>query len=608
MIRRIGNWKGRVSGQLIEPRKNTENAIKKIVSSIENHGFSVNVSPQIKNIKASGYSNGGASSRKGSTKAFFPVKSSPQADIDMNLDLLRARASDLAINTPLGQAAIDTSVTNVVGAGLHVSPLPDMRILGLTSEEARDWSRTTAFEFDRWASSKSVDYTSTSNFYEMQDIAYRTYMIDGDSFCVIQRGDIDPLHDYTLRLQIVEGARVCNPDQSTEGVPKWFKSGVITKNVENGNRIVDGVEIDDTGSPVAYWICNSYLYNPAPINDSTEWVRVEAHGDSTGTPNVLQIMHGLRPEQYRGVPYLAPVIESLKQLERYTNSEISAALIRSCFSIFFVEETYHNVQGPNGFPIAPVNTPGNSAGGENYVMTKEDCNQYALGPGVFGVVPPGYKPVSISSSNTSLAQFQEFTKCIEQQIGSALGIPYEVLMKSFTSSYTAGRAALLQANTGFKTRREWFIDDFPQPIYNLWLSEAVASGRVKAPGFFTDPSLRQAWCKCEWYGPVMGILDPQKEVQAGALRVLYGFSNRSKESMELSGVSFDSNLQINAMDNEELTKLGIPTYPNTGKGNYTDFPNNDVNEQNDSATTPVDNNPNSIDDDDSDDDMKGGVK
>jgi capsid protein len=45
-------------------------------------------------------------------------------------------------------------------------------------------------------------------------------------------------------------------------------------------------------------------------------------------------MDHLRINQARGVPYLAPVIEALKQLDRYTESEIMAAVVNSFFAVF----------------------------------------------------------------------------------------------------------------------------------------------------------------------------------------------------------------------------------------------------------------------------------
>lgn len=62
-------------------------------------------------------------------------------------------------------------------------------------------------------------------------------------------------------------------------------------------------------------------------NERMEWQRVEAYGEKTGRKNVLHLMCRERIDQRRGVPFLAPVIEALKQLGRYTDAELIAAVI-----------------------------------------------------------------------------------------------------------------------------------------------------------------------------------------------------------------------------------------------------------------------------------------
>ena len=95
------------------------------------------------------------------------------------------------------------------------------------------------------------------------------------------------------------------------------------KNPENGNRIFDGVEVDNDGMVVAYYVHNTYPWQTT--TEPTKWTRVEAYGPRTGLPNILHIMGSERPDQYRGVTYLAPVIEQLLQLRRYTESTLMAA-------------------------------------------------------------------------------------------------------------------------------------------------------------------------------------------------------------------------------------------------------------------------------------------
>ena len=95
----------------------------------------------------------------------------------------------------------------------------------------------------------------------------------------------------------------------------------------NGNTIYDGVEVDTNGMVTAYHIANTYAYEL--MAEETVFTRVEAYGKLTGLPNILHIMESERPDQYRGVPYLAQVIEPMLQMRRYTEAEIMAAVVQA---------------------------------------------------------------------------------------------------------------------------------------------------------------------------------------------------------------------------------------------------------------------------------------
>ena len=132
---------------------------------------------------------------------------------------------------------------------------------------------------------------------------------------------------------------------------------------------------------------------------------------------------------------------------------------------------------------------------------------------------------------------------LETQIGAALGLPREVLLGSFNASYSASRAALLQANDEYRRRREWFIRDMMRPIYEMFLTEAVGLGRIEAAGYFGDALARRAWTECDWHGPALGILDPIKEVKASEMRVALGLTTRQKEAAELTGTNYETNIE-----------------------------------------------------------------
>lgn len=483
----------------------------------------------IRPVLNTGYSYGGASATKQALRGYWPVKSSPKSDVDANLTTLRNRSADMYMNSPLGASAINTSRAHIIGAGLNVSPKPDYRLLGLTADEAKAWQRKVKAEFSLWADSLECDLYKKNSFYDMQDIAFLSYLVDGDAWAAIKYRKPQSDMPYCTRVQLFEASRVCNPNSySMTGFTSPF--AVEMKNVNNGNRIINGVEIDADGAVLAYWIANRVPYDPTDSR-LVNWVRVEAFGKRTGFMNILQISHEERPEQYRGVPFLAPVIEELKQISRYTTAELTAAIVKSYFTVFFKTQTQANGLGT----LLP------EAFGED---EKIDFNDYVfeLGPGTMNELPPGYEVQTVDASR-SLSTFEPFTNALISQTGAALGIPAEVLLSRFQSSYSAARAALLQFMAVAKMRRTWFARDFCKPVYEAWLTEAVAIGRIEAPGYFDDPLIRKAWSRSDWYGPVMGMLDPTKEVTAAKMRVDYGFSSGEKESIEMTGSEYDENIE-----------------------------------------------------------------
>ena len=106
-------------------------------------------------------------------------------------------------------------------------------------------------------------------------------------------------------------------------------------------------------------------------------------------------------------------------------------------------------------------------------------------------------------------------------------------------------------------KRSWLAADFCQPVYELFLTEAIANGRLKAPGFFLDPLIRAAYCGAQWNGPAHGMIDPVKEVNAAEKRIHIGLSTRQKETIEMTGGDFDSNVTQLAREKQLMEAAGI---------------------------------------------------
>lgn len=489
----------------------------------------------IRSFKNSGYDESGASRNKNSMRGWLASSKSPQEDIDRNIPILRQRSRSLYMSAPLAVSAIKTNRTNIVGEGLRLKSTIDAAFLRMTPEAAAEWQRNTEREFELWADSKFCDSTRVNNFYEIQQVACLSWLMNGDACALVEYERPTPAFPYGLRVHLIEADRVSTPHTSGTAVNLYATESTT------GNRIFNGVEVTDAGRVVAYHICSTYPNSQ--LRAAKKWQRVKAFGDKTGTPNVLMIFEAERAEQYRGVPYLAPVIESLKQLTRYSEAEMMAAVINGFFTVFITSEGNSGEMGFTGVL-------------DDEDRVSDDDLNYELGPGMVNVLKPGEK-IEIADSKRPSSNFDAFTTALAKYVGAALEIPVELLIKSFNSSYSASRAALLEAWKAFRMKRKWLAADFCQPLYEIFLTEAIANGRIKAPGFFLDPAIKKAYCRAQWNGPAPGMLDPVKEATAAEKRIAIGVSTRQRESIEMTGTDFDANVAQLARENQLMKEAGL---------------------------------------------------
>lgn len=493
------------------------------------------VARQKMQILDSGYGNYGASVTKKSLAGWLHAGGSSREDIEDNVSVLRQRTRDLYMGVPLANGAVKTMRTNIVGRGLRLKSTIDAETLGISPEERRNLEKKIEKEWSIWAESNDCDMSRIDNFYELQQLAFMNWLISGDCLAVLP---VKPRinQPYDLRVQLIEADRLCSPDNCDT----------------MDNKIVGGVEVDKSGEVIAYHIANHHPLSCA-YNDIS-WQRVEAYGQKTGRRNVLHMMNRERIGQRRGVPFLAPVIESLKQLGRYTDAELVAAVVSGMFTIF-IEKADASAEDAIGSMLP-----------EEVQVDAEDESTIELAPGAVIDLNEGEKAHDTNPGRPN-ANFGGFVEAICQQIGAALEIPYELLVKRFNSSYTASKGALEEAWKMFNMYRDWLSTDFCQPVYEEWLTEAVAKGRIKAPGFFTDPAIRKAYCGAKWNGPAKGMLDPIKEVTAAEKRVSNGFSTRSDEAMQMTGSNFYNNVEQLKHEEKELKEVKKIANGTTNKQN-----------------------------------------
>lgn len=436
---------------------------------------------------------------------WMPRAGSATADIIRDLPMLRARSRDQMRNAPVALGALNTIVSNVVGTGLSYTPAVDGPALNLSPEQVEAWSANTKRLFDIWAASLDVSLERRLNFYGVQDLGLRTMLESGDMICITPRVGRDG-GAPRLALQLVEADRVCN--RSSE---------------PNTAVLIDGIELSaTTGETVAMHIARTHPGEA--LGTVAEWDRVTTRGESTGRKNILHMFKVIRPGQVRGVPMIAPILEPLKQLGRWTDAELNAAVVSSLFAVFVkMDPDAFDDMFDDKTKTALIDKASNWSG------DLESAQAVNLLPG---------EDIVTTQPGRPNPAFDPFWAAIVRQIGMALELPYEVLTMHFQSSYSAARAALLMAWKAFRSRRDMLSTYFCQPVFELWLDDEVAEGRISAPGYFASELVRAAWRGAIWTGDGPGSIDPSKEVDAAQKRVDMGISTKEQESILHDGVSW----------------------------------------------------------------------
>lgn len=476
-----------------------------------------------------------------SLRKWNPGAGSADSDILRDLPSLRGRARDLSRNNPLATGAISTVVANAVGTGLAVQAQIDREYLGLSEEQAADWARQAERLF--WACADSLDIERTSNFLGLQDLVMRSTLDSGDVF-TLRRYQPYPGDLIGLKLQMVEADRVCNPHY-----------------LPDSRDIAGGIERDRNGAPVACHVLDTHPGDFFTFAQVQEWKRLLVF-DRFGRRQVLHHFRKRRPGATRGVPYFAPVIEHILQLGRYTKAEVEAAVINSFFTVFTTlpaSATSPGLQTVEEDPTTDVDTELELASG----------TEVELGPG---------EDVKFADPKRPNVNFGAFSEAILKQVAVGLEMPYEVLMKHFNSSYSAARAALLDAWRFFLNWRVWLRDTFCQPVYEMVIAECVAREMISAPGFFTDPLARRAWLNTEWVGDAAGQIDPLKEAKAMETRLALGVTTLQEETSAYSGKDWQRNHEQRTKEVAARKEAGLETEATPAAGDTEPDPDSEEEE------------------------------
>ena len=395
--------------------------------------------------------------------AWVPPRNATPEETDAPYrSLIRGRARDLERNNDVTLGIIGSLQRNIVGPGIVPQPL------------ASKYKEQITALWEDWTKKENCDITGCSTFYKLQKMFVRRMHVDGEVFCLFaQRGE----GKVPLQLQMIE------PDLLAEEVIK-YESGK--------NKVHGGVEVDDYMRPVAYHF----------RLDPLTWEITKVPAD-----RVLHSFNKSRPQQVRGISGLAAPMERVRDIGEYIDSELKAARVAAANTGI--------VKSPKGSaaaimrqqkragdkPIQEIHT-----GTMNYLQPDEDI----------AFPPPGRPNVNAAGFISAILRF----------VGLSTGLSYEQTARDLSKvNYSSARQGYLEDQRTYKEWQDDLINDFCQPIYEVFLDTAVLMGALVIPDYWQN---RELYIRTRWVTPGWSWIDPQKEAVASATLLDIGLTTREE--------------------------------------------------------------------------------
>lgn len=388
------------------------------------------------------------------TENWITNDTAANTEIGASLAQLRRRSRDLVRNNPYATGAIDEIVGYTVGTGIGARSSTSDPAVNARVDDA--WKR--------WVDECDAD--GQLDFYGIQDLVARTVFESGE--CLVRRRQRLPKDGLLIPMQL----QVLEPDFLDLSKTERLKSGWV----------IQGVEFDLIGQRVAYWLFSEHPGDvlTAGYGGSSQSHRVEAR-------DIRHIYRKLRPGQVRGVPWLAPVVMKLRDIDEYEEAELVRKKVEACFVAFVTQSE------PAADPsLGPSKT--DSAG--KRVET--------ISPGLIEYLHAG-EDVKFNEPKGSGAGYRDFMRGTQSTIARGIGLTYEQLTGDLSNvNYSSYRAGLLSFRNGIDGFRwKCIIPMFLQPVRRWFIDTAMLANLAPVGAYST-----------KWAPPKYGSVNPLQDAQA----------------------------------------------------------------------------------------------
>lgn len=468
---------------------------------------------------------------------------------ELDHNALRARSWESYLKSPVCHTIMNKHTRWVIGRGLKLQAQPHYKVLEMmgVKVERNYFNDVVEPLYRNYASSRFSDYKEMDSSNKLQGEAYKNAIVGGDML-IVQR-----FIDGVPTKQHIDAAKICTPMDS--GLQY---DGMNYRYEPTGNIIRHGVEIDERGRHVAYHVRNTLM----------QWQRIAVRNPVTGGRQA-GLVYGkkYRLDNVRGIPLLSIVNEMAKMLDRYGRAALGSAEERQKIILQVVHGI--NSTGTNPYQAGltkafdvdrnntdvPVDRDGKALQNEVQATTgKTTVN-----------MPRDSKLESIKSDQE--AHVKEFYEIHIDIIAAAVGIPPNVAMSKYDTSFSSARAALMDWFHSLLCERSDFAEQYNQLEYEFWLDAMVVTGRIYLPGYMeamkrNDKMLLSAYRGARWVGAPVPHIDPLKEVKAwrerlGPLGAHLPLGSLEMATEELNGGDYVSNLNAFANELELAEDLGL---------------------------------------------------
>ena len=455
---------------------------------------------------------------------------SGNAEIYSSLETLRNRSRSLCRDDDYARGLIREFIKNVVYLGIGFqAQVKQIKKPKISDNSINDRIEST---WKSWCKADYCDVSGHNNFAQLQKLIFRSYLESGEVFIrlVKQQFGNSPV---PLGLEVIEADQIADEYNT----------------VYNGNTVIMGVELNSWKRPVAYWF---YENHPGDFWFGSTGIGTGAIGRTTANSRSLtripasEIIHFFdkeRPGVVRGVPLLYSCINTLRHLDKYEEAELVAARAAANYLGIVTSEQ------------EDFGEPQTDEEGE-YLESDHKREEESLKPGIIKRLADG-ESFSSFTPNRPNAAFEAFHRGQLRKVAAGTGISYQEISRDTSqSNFSSARLDMISVRDIWKMFQADFIAQVLQPIYEVWLEQAVLSGALN----FGDYTLRpERYQSVKWQPRGWGWVDPEKE-QKGILLGLAARTTTYREVFAERGKDFAEELKVMQQDDEMLKEAGINPY------------------------------------------------